>query len=113
MKPTTELPNLSKHIAAVLKQRGTSMRILSKYLGYTPNYLTNALKGKNPRIEMLIALSNLMGMNLIDSYSYLLDPANRATAQERLLQQKIEQLTTELETVKAERDKYWEVVAKK
>jgi hypothetical protein len=50
---------------------------------------------------------------MIEPYMNMLEPAIRPTSQERLLLQKITDLATELETVKAERDKYWEVVAKK
>ena len=113
MSTKIELPDLAKSLPAILKRQGSSMRKVSLSMGHPHNYLATNLQSKNPRIALLIELSARTGLNMLEPYMNMLEPAIRPTSQERLLLQKITDLAAELETVKAERDKYWEVVAKK
>lgn len=114
------LPNVSKLLSGWLKREGRSMSRVSVEMGHSTNYLGLALGGGNPRVELLIRLSNLTGINLLDMYMELLSPELRATAGDRELRREIEVLRTELvatqaelEATKAERDKYWEVIARR
>lgn len=113
MKTTIELPNMRKVLAELLKKQGSSMRTLSLKMGRTSNYLTLAFESRSPRIGLLIEVSNLTGINLFDIYLGLLDPGVPGTSKEVVLQDKIDALTKELEATKAERDKYWEVIARR
>jgi lambda repressor-like predicted transcriptional regulator len=113
MKTTIELPNMRKVLAELLKKQGSSMRTLSLKMGRTSNYLTLAFESRSPRIGLLIEVSNMTGINLFDIYLGLLDPGVPGTSKEVVLQDKIDALTKELEATKAERDKYWEVIARR
>lgn len=108
-----ELPDLLSVINTLAKHNGTSLKSICKRMGRQHNFLHTHLRTKNPRIDVLMELSDLMNVNLLEAYLPLLQPTVRPTAVERDLIQQLAAKTAELETVKAERDKYWGLLEKR
>lgn len=113
MNKKTELPDINKLVAVLLKQRGSSLREQSLKMGRSHGYLINALKRKNLPIGLLLELSTALGVNLLEAYLHLLPPHVRPTAVERDLQQRLNDLTADLLHVQEERDRYWKVIEKR
>ncbi len=112
MEEKKTLPNLLETVKGYAKLRGRSLKKISLGMGKSPNYLTQKLKNQNPDILILLELSELLNLNLVEHYTTLLPPALQTTHRERALLIELEQLKKELLTLKAERDKYWEVISK-
>lgn len=89
------------------------MRHASMRMGKSANYLTQALKGENPRISMLLELSREININLLNLYLPLLPDAIRPTPTEQALRQENEALRAELEKVKEENARLWGVIEKR
>lgn len=113
MEPKTDLPDLNKAVAALLKKRDSSLRALSLQMGHSHNYLSTALQRRNLPIGLLLELSRALEVNLLELYLPQLPAHVRATAVERGLHQRINDLTAELHRVTEEKDRYWKVIEKK
>jgi lambda repressor-like predicted transcriptional regulator len=113
MDQNTPLPDINRLVGAILKQRGSSLRAQSLRLGYHHNYLNTALQRKNLPIGLLLELSTALEVNLLELYLPQLPAHVRATAVERGLHQRINDLTAELHSVKEERDRYWKVIERR
>lgn len=113
MSTKNEYPNLSSVVATLLKQQGGSLRSHSLKMGQASNYLSTNLRANNPRISLLIELSNALDYNLLEAYRPFLKPEVASTAVERDLKQKMNDLTAELLRVTEEKDRYWAVIASK
>jgi lambda repressor-like predicted transcriptional regulator len=110
MTQKTTLPDINTYVAVLLKQRGSSLRALSLKMGHNHNWLGTALKRKNLPIDLLLELSNTLGVNLLEAYLPHLEPLVRPTAMERDLIQKMNDQTAHLLRVTEERDRYWKVI---
>lgn len=110
MKQKIELPDMSKLVGALLKQRGSSLRKQSLKMGYSHGYLINALQRKNLHIGLLLELSNVLDINLLEYYLPHLKEHLRTTAAERELVQKMNDQTAQLLRITEERDRYWKVI---
>jgi len=106
-------PDLLGAINAMAKSKGTSLKAICQRMDRPHNFLHTHLRTNNPRIEVLLELSDLMNVNLLETYMALLKPTVRTTAVERDLIQQLAAKTAELETVKAERDRLWGVLEKR
>ncbi len=114
-KRKKELPQMHAIIKGWVKYNGRSLRKLSKLMGQGENYLQQNLKSNDIRPSLLIELSGWLGVNLFEPYLLLLDanPIIKPTQKEQKLLNEIESLKKELEEVKKERDRYWEVIGKR
>ncbi len=99
-------PNLLGFLNARAKSKGTSLKAICKQMDRPHNFLHTHLRTNNPRIQVLLELSDLINVNLLETYMALLKPTVRPTAVERDLVRQLAEKTAELEAVKAERDKY-------
>ena len=110
-----ELPLMNGIIRAWIKSQGRSLRKLSKQMGQGENYLQQNLKSNDRRPSLLIELSGWLGANMFEPYLLILDanPIIKPTEKEQKLLTEIESLKKELEEVKKERDRYWEVIGKR
>lgn len=110
MTKKTALPDISKYVGSLLKQRGSSLRAHSLKMGQSHNYLGTTLKRRNLPIGLLVELSNTLNVNLLEAYLPLLQPLVRPTAAERDLLQKMADQTAQLLRITEERDRYWKVI---
>lgn len=74
------------------------------------NYLQQILSRGHVKASTLLELSDVLHVNLFEYYLDQLPESKRITQREKMMKEKISALEKELETVKAERDKYWEAV---
>lgn len=114
-----ELPRIAALVRGWVKYKRTSLRKLSLKMGKNANYLQQQLRGNDVRPSLLLALSEVLNVNLFEHYIALLPEAIRPTEREFFLQKEIEGLKTELEKMKeeikkveGERDKYWEKIGR-
>ena len=108
-----QLPNLLNVINGLAKNRGITLRSICISMNRQHNFLNSHLRTNDPRIDVLLELSDLLNVNLLEAYLPLLQPKVRPTALERDLIRQLAERTAELETVKAERDRLWGVVEKR
>ncbi len=108
-----QLPNLLNVVNGLAKNRGITLRSICIRMNRQHNFLNSHLRTNNPRIDVLLELSDLLNVNLLEAYLPLLQPKVRPTALERDLIRQLAERTAELETVKAERDRLWGVVEKR
>ncbi len=100
-------------LRAIAHQQNTSLSQISKEMGQSPNYLKSHMEKGDPRVMLLVELSVRLKVNLLEAYMDLLPADVRTTGAEHLLALENAGLRQELETVKAERDKYWSAIAAK
>jgi len=108
-----KMPEIRAHIAGMAHKRNYTLTKMSRAMGRNSNYLHQALSKGDPRIGLLMQLSDMLQQNLLEPYLALLPPTIGPTAAERELIQQLAERTAELETVKAERDRLWGVVEKR
>lgn len=106
-----ELPDLLNAVKALIREQGTTMSALSRALKKEPSYVNRNLHKKKPDVGLITDLSIVLGTNLFDLYGQNLPPNIRATEAERVLTAQIEALRAELDQVRGQRDKYWDVIA--
>lgn len=111
MTDPATLPDIRTIVLSLLKKQGRTLSRASQGMGRSAYYLSVALRDRNPRIGMLMDLSDELGTNLLGYYQDHMPPGVRYTPRDVAYQQEIKALKAELETVKAERDKYWAVIA--
>jgi len=111
MELKNQLPDLLPMLKGYAKSRKSSLYRISKQMGMAPNYLSQKLKKPDANILLLLELSDMMNVNLLEHYLALLPPATQTTHRERALLMELENMRKELEQVRAERDKYWEVIS--
>lgn len=106
-----DLPDIANAVKAFADTQNSNRARVAKALGTSSATLAALLKGRNPRIEMLLALSEALEFNLLDLYMRLLPERLRATTETRQmaeqmegLQQEMDALRHELDSVKRERD---------
>jgi hypothetical protein len=108
-----KMPDIRAHIAGMAHKRNYTLTKMSRAMGRNSNYLHQALSKGDPRIGLLMQLSEMLHHNLLEPYLALMPPTIGPTAAERDLIQQLAAKTAELETVKAERDRLWGVVEKR
>lgn len=98
-------PNALPDFDAAVKEfsitKNTNRARLAKVLGMSSPTLTGMIKGRNPRIELLLALSEALQVNLFDLYLRLLPEHLRATTETRQLQEQLDQMTKEKDALEA------------
>lgn len=107
-KPLPAIRDLVHHL---LYMQGRGMRHASKRMGRSANFLSEALKGGKPRIDLLLHLSRELNHNLLNLYMPLLPDHLQTTPAEAALKDQVAALKAELEKTMQERDKYWAVIA--
>ncbi|MCF8278448.1 MAG: hypothetical protein K9J17_17100 [Flavobacteriales bacterium] len=107
----SELPDLKNLVKVFANTQNSNPARVAKAMGVTSSNLNDRTKGRNPRIEMLLALSEALEYNLLDFYLRLLPERLRSTTETRQLEQQIEELQAqhlalkqELESTTRERD---------
>lgn len=105
------LPDIANAIKAFADTQNSNRARVAKALGLSSSALAYLTKGRNPRIELIVALSEALEFNLLDLYLRLLPERLRATTETRLLEQQLNHsqqeknaLQQELDLVKRERD---------
>ena len=68
-------------------------------MGMSRSALANLLKSRNPRIELLVALSQSVEYNLLEFYISLMPERLRGTTETRKLQEQLDQMEEEKETL--------------
>jgi hypothetical protein len=106
-----ELPDLLIAVKTLLLKQNKFMHMASKGMGRSPYYLTVALRDRNPRIGLLMYLSEELGTNLLNYYLDHMPPSVRLTARDVAHREEINALKAELERVKEENAKLWGVIA--
>lgn len=116
----SELPDLKKTVEHLVWEKKTSMTELSRKLGQKQNFVHYHLSNRDLRVSHVIALSEQLKTNFFQDFVNKLSEPLRPLSSEKALhtvveqkQNEIEALRKELETVKAERDKYWDALAGK
>jgi|GEM_PF-892587 len=105
-----KMPNMLAHIAGLAHQRNYTLSKMSRGMGKSSNYLHQALAKGDPRVGLLLQLSDMLQHNLLEPYIALLPPTVGPTETELALKQQIAELSARLVATEAERDKYWEAV---
>jgi lambda repressor-like predicted transcriptional regulator len=109
---TPQPPDMLNIITGWAKMRGTSLRKLSLKMHRNENYLQQILSKGEVKASVLLTLSDVLHVNLFEYYLDQLPESKRITQREKMMKEKITALEKELETVKAERDKYWSAISK-
>lgn len=110
----SELPEIVRIVEGLSKPKLWGLSRMSRKLGFSSGTaLTRNLMTRDLRISMLMALSEMLGTNLLEHYRMMLPETIRDTPVEAALKAEMEELKKELAAVKTERDKYWEAIAKK
>lgn len=111
MTKRNELPDLLNAVKALVREQGTTMSALSRALKKEPSYVNRNLHKRDPSVGFVTALSTVLGVNLFDLYGQNLPADMRHTETEQALRAENEALRKELESTRAERDRYWGVIA--
>lgn len=105
------LPDIANAVRAFADTQNSNRARVAKAIGISSSALAALIKGRNPRIELLLALSEALEFNLLDLYMRLLPERLRATTETRQMaeqmaemQRQKEALRQELDSVKRERD---------
>jgi hypothetical protein len=104
------LPNVLAHVAGAAHKRNYTLTRMSRAMGRNSNYLHQALGKGDPRIGLLLQLSEMLHQNLLEPYLALLPPTIGPTEAERELQKQVDDLSARLAATEAERDKYWQAI---
>lgn len=113
MTDPKELPDIRDIVKALLNRQNSTMHKASKRMGRSHNFLTLALRDRNPRIGLLLDLSEEVGTNLLNYYLDQMPPSVRLTARDIVARDEITALKAELETVKTENARLWGVIEKR
>lgn len=113
MDKNNPLPDMNRVVGAILKQRNSSLRAQSLQMGHNHNYLNLALRRRHLPMDLLLDLSNALGVNLLEYYTPLLHAHVRPTAAERDLHRQLADLRAELDRVTEEKDRYWRVIERR
>jgi hypothetical protein len=111
MTDPKELPDIRDAVKALLMKQNKSMHMASRRMGRSHNFLSLTLRDRNPRIGLLIDLSEELGTNLLNYYLDHMPPSVRLTARDVAHREEINALKAELERVKEENAKLWGVIA--
>ena len=106
-------PDHRAFISSRIRAKKISMRQISLQWGHAENYVARALADPDPRIGLLLQLSDTLRENLLEPYVKSLDPTLRPTAAERQLQQQLSDTQLQLMRITEERDRYWEALKNK
>lgn len=93
------LPDMANIVKGFANTQSSNRARVAKALGMSSATLNGLLKGRNPRIELLLALSQGLEFNLLDLYLPLLPERLRQTNETRALQAQLEQLQEEKNAV--------------
>jgi transcriptional regulator with XRE-family HTH domain len=108
-----QMPDMHTLIKGWAKLKGTSLRKLALKTGKSQTYYNKILKKNDPKASLLLELTDILHVNLFEYYLDLLPEHKRITQREKMMKETIATLEKELETVKAERDKYWAAISRK
>ncbi len=104
-KPS-ELPDIANAFKAFANSKNSNRSRVAKALGLPQATLANLLKSRNPRIELLLALSEGLEHNLLSLYLPLLPERLRETDETRALREKVEQLEEEKQALQLKIESY-------
>jgi hypothetical protein len=63
-----QLPNLLNVVNGLAKNRGITLRSICISMNRQHNFLNSHLRTNNPRIDVLLELSDLLNVNLLEAY---------------------------------------------